>query len=209
MSQNTFWDVHLKVGRPRNGLKGTPNVTWRKETKCHCDRFKQEECRARRTETAEEKSMAHVYQVDALVKTDSQDRAALRMLVFMTKTLVHSLNLSFVSDVVLMKIMSVKYSHSVSNFLVSYIMIPRSLFMAALLLVTGFLVSLLRTMQLKSEEARYQKVPNVGLDGQDVPGTSVNGHSISYQQTPTQFNYAIPEEKINTYCVIDSRLVDS
>jgi hypothetical protein len=91
--------------------------------------------------------------------------------------------------------------------LVSKIVVPKSLLMAALLLVAGFLFSLLRTTRLKYEEARYQKVPNVGSDGADVP--VVNGSVTSYQQTPPQFNYAVPEEKINTYCVIDSRLVDS
>lgn len=92
---------------------------------------------------------------------------------------------------------------------VSNMMIPRSLLMVALLLVVGFLVCLLKTIQIKSKEARYQKLPNTGSDESDVPGTSAKGLTMSYQQTAPQFNYAVPEEKVNTYCVIDSRLVDS
>ena len=110
---------------------------------------------------------------------------------------------------VLISLIASQMSHAVPCFLVSNIVIPRSLLTVALILATGFLLSLLRIIKLKSEEARYYKIPNVGSDGSDVPGASVNGPAASYQQTAPQFNYAVPEEKINTYCVIDSRLVDS
>lgn len=209
MNQSTFWDVLLKAGRPRNGSRVMPNDIWRKEIKHRYARFRPEECPARRIGTVEESLVAYVHQLDACVKKDTQGQAASHMLAFMTKIPVFSPNLFFVSYQALISLTAMDMSHIAPCVLVSKIVIPNSLLMAALILVTGFLLSLLRIIQLKSLEARYQKVPNIGSDGADVPVTSLNGSAASYHQNPPQFNYAVPEEKINTYCVIDSRLVDS
>jgi hypothetical protein len=84
--------------------------------------------------------------------------------------------------------------------------IPRSLVMVMALLASGFLVCLIRTRRMKAKENKYQKLGSGGSDGVIQAGAS--GITFSYQNSTV--SYAMPpQEKVNTYCVIDSRLVDT
>ena len=89
---------------------------------------------------------------------------------------------------------------------VSKIMIPRSLYVVIAILTAGFVASMARTKSAKSKESKYQKLSNAGND--DGGGVQYTAANASYQNT-TVSNYAMPpQQKVNTYCVIDSRLVD-
>jgi hypothetical protein len=85
-------------------------------------------------------------------------------------------------------------------------MIPRSLMMVITLLAVGFSVCLIRTRRIKAKENKYQRL-GTGSGGSD--GMIQASGSGSYQNA-TVSNYAMPpQQKVNTYCVIDSRLVDT
>ena len=95
---------------------------------------------------------------------------------------------------------------------VSSMKVPRSLMIAIVLLALGFLLSLAGAIRTREKEGvQYQMVSSAAGAGPTSPsgGTKDNSLPASYQNSSVS-NYAIPpQQKVNTYCVIDSRLVDS
>jgi len=90
---------------------------------------------------------------------------------------------------------------------VSNIIVPKSLALVVVALILGFMFSIQGTIRIKSKEHLYEKVANADVgasglrDSTNVP--------TSYQNS-TVMNYAMPPQgKANTYCVIDSRLMEN
>ena len=85
-------------------------------------------------------------------------------------------------------------------------MVPRGLMVVIALLAAGFLFSMVGTIRVKAKEGKYQKLESSESEMASPPGNRPNA---SYQN-PNVSHYAIPpQQKVNTYCVIDSRLVDN
>lgn len=88
-------------------------------------------------------------------------------------------------------------------------MVPPGLMIVIALLAAGFFFSMVGTIRVKAKEGKYQKLEGTGSEMAFSPGGSGNGPNASYQN-PNVSHYAIPpQQKVNTYCVIDSRLVDN
>jgi hypothetical protein len=80
--------------------------------------------------------------------------------------------------------------------------IPKSLVAIVVLLIVGFLFSLVRTLRDKSKTTRYQKL--------DTAGTHYHASSSNAPTYQNSSEYALPpKQKVVTYCVVDARLVDS
>lgn len=81
----------------------------------------------------------------------------------------------------------------------SKIYLPTGLVAAIVLIVIGFLASMVGTMRDKANDKGYQKVgASAALES--------NRNNASYQASS---EYALPpKQKVVTYCVIDGRLVD-
>lgn len=87
-------------------------------------------------------------------------------------------------------------------------MVPRGLMVVIALLAAGFLFSMVGTIRVKAKEGKYQKLDSSGSEMASTRGPG-NDPNASYQN-PNVSHYAIPpQQKVNTYCVIDSRLVDN
>jgi hypothetical protein len=84
--------------------------------------------------------------------------------------------------------------------------VPRGLLITMVLLVIGFIFSVIGSVRVKSKEGKYRRIPSSGTNSSAVASS---GLPSSYQ-SPGISHYAMsPQQKVNTYCVIDSRLVDS
>ena len=90
-------------------------------------------------------------------------------------------------------------------FLVSEMVIPKSMAITAMFLTVGFLLSMFVAIRNNSRKAKYQQIGHA---------TMVNRNGIppitSYQDASAAVQYALPSNLKSdvTYCVIDGRLVD-
>lgn len=83
--------------------------------------------------------------------------------------------------------------------------LPSSLIFTVAVLIGGFILSLLFIIYRRKKQAKYHKISN---GSKEVIANGFQGNTESSYQNNSS-GYALPNnDKVNTYCVIDDRLID-